>query len=78
MTEAEISTALAKLEKLGHDQSGWETLHRDPATGALWEVIYPHGEMHGGGPRQLSEITPSDAAAKYPALIQNRPPLESN
>ena len=73
MTEAEISTALAKLEKLGHDASGWEALYRDRATGALWEVTYPYSEMHGGGPRRLSEIAPSDAATKYPALTQTRP-----
>jgi hypothetical protein len=70
MTEADITAALATLEKLGHDWSGWETLYRNPATGALWEITYPHGEMHGGGPRRLSEITPSDAAAKYPERIK--------
>ena len=69
MTEAEISNALAKLEKLGHDVSGWETLYRDTTNGALWEVTYPHGEVHGGGPRQLRKITRFDAATKYPALI---------
>jgi hypothetical protein len=73
MVELEIDAALTKLEKLGHDHSGWETLYRDPATGAPWEVTFPHSEMHGGGPRQLSQIALSAAAAKYPALIQNSP-----
>lgn len=69
MKEEEIDKALAKLVKLGHDWSGWETLYRDPANGCFWEVTYPHAEMHGGGPRQLSQITASNAAAKYPSLI---------
>ncbi|SFM17144.1 Immunity protein 27 [Bradyrhizobium sp. NFR13] len=70
MTEAEISAALAKLEEIGHDASGWDTLFRDPVSGALWEITYPHSEMHGGGPRQLDEIAPSDAEAKYPELFE--------
>jgi hypothetical protein len=53
MREEDIDLALSKLEKLGHDPSGWDTLYRDPATGALWEVIYPQSYMHGGGPRQF-------------------------
>jgi hypothetical protein len=56
MTEAEIDLALARLEKLGLDQSGWDTLYRDPATGKFWEIIYPESRLHGGGPRQLSEV----------------------
>jgi hypothetical protein len=72
MTEAEIDAALAKLERLGHDQSGWETLYRDPGTGSFWEITYPQSRMHGGGPRQLSEIAPSwrfDEKAKYFILL---------
>jgi hypothetical protein len=50
MTETEIDAALAGLKKLGHDQSSWDTLYRDPATGKLWEVTYPESQRHGGGP----------------------------
>jgi hypothetical protein len=70
MAEAEIDAALAKLEKLGHDQSGWDTLYRDPATGTFWEVVYPQSQRHGGGPCQLNEIASSIASTKYSALFK--------
>jgi hypothetical protein len=73
MTEAELSMVIATLEKLGQDATGWATLYRDPATGTLWEVTYPRSEMHGGGPRQLSEISPFDAIARYPTVMQIKP-----
>lgn len=73
MREEDIDLALSKLERLGHDPSGWDTLYRDPATGTLWEVIYPQSYMHGGGPRQLSEIAPSVASIRYSAVFQTRP-----
>jgi hypothetical protein len=45
------------------DQSGWMMLYRDKETGRFWELDYPHGEMHGGGPsrlRELNIVDPSD------------------
>lgn len=56
-----------RLERIGADSSGWETLYRDPRDGRLWEHTHPYGEMHGGGPPRLSCIAPADAARKYPA-----------
>jgi Immunity protein 27 len=67
MREADIDSALAKMEKLGHDQSGWDTLYRDPTTGKFWEIVHPENQLHGGGPRQLTEIASSVASIKYPA-----------
>jgi hypothetical protein len=46
----------SKLEKLGTDSSGWLTLYRDRSDGKLWELSYPHGELHGGGRRLLTCI----------------------
>jgi hypothetical protein len=43
----------------------WIQLYRDPADGRLWELTYPQGEMHGGGPRTLRVVSPTDAAQKY-------------
>ena len=54
-----------KLERIANDCSGWETLYRDPRDGRLWELTYPHGEMHGGGPRRLHVLARDEAAAKY-------------
>lgn len=56
MTDAEIEAILSRFQKIGHDWSGWDTLYRDPASGELWEIIYPKSEMHGGGPRELKAI----------------------
>jgi len=71
VTEAEIDRALAGLDKIGTDASGWCSLYRDRVSGDLWEISYPHSEMHGGGPRSLARISPSDARARYPSAISN-------
>jgi hypothetical protein len=66
MTEAEIDHVIETLKKVATDQSGWLTLYRNPATGQFWEMSYPNGGMHGGGPRQLAEVSLADAKARYP------------
>ena len=71
LTEKEIDQHISTLHKVGHDSSGWNTLYRDPVTNDFWEVMYPHGEMHGGGPRMLRPILIADARAKYPGLLKS-------
>ena len=66
MTEAEIDRALAQLDKVAVDASGWLSLYRDPVTGDLWEVSYPQGEMHGGGPRQLARVAAATLRCAIP------------
>jgi hypothetical protein len=46
--------------------AGWETLYRDPNDQRLWELTYPHGEWHGGGPPALVNVTLEYASRKYP------------
>jgi hypothetical protein len=53
------------LVEIGQDQSGWDTLYRDPKDGRLWELIYPQSELQGGGPPALRYLTPQEAAQKY-------------
>lgn len=53
------------LEMVGHDESGWDTLYRDPTDGRYWELTYPESEMHGGGPPLLRNIGPADLREKY-------------
>jgi hypothetical protein len=65
MSEADIDVALFGMQQLGNDQSGWDALYADPATGKFWELTYPQSHLHGGGPRQLSEISSSAARVKY-------------
>ena len=53
-------------------QSGaWETLFRDPTDGRYWELTFPKGEMHGGGPKRLAHIEATEALSKYVPLNSN-------
>lgn len=53
------------LVEVGRDPSGWDALYRDPDDDRLWELIYPHSELHGGGPPELHVISPEAAKQKY-------------
>lgn len=53
------------LVELDRDSSGWDTLYRDPKDGRLWELIYPHSELHGGGPPLLRCLSKNEAETKY-------------
>ena len=54
-----------RLEPQATANGGWDQLFRDPRDGRLWELTFPQGSLHGGGPRQLACITHQAAAAKY-------------
>jgi hypothetical protein len=53
------------LIKIAQDKTGWEILYRDPSDSRYWELAYPHGELHGGGPPQLKCLTVEEAKTKY-------------
>ena len=55
------------LEKIAvsPEFGAWEVLYRDPRDERYWEVTYPNGGQHGGGPRRLTIIGTKDAKAKY-------------
>jgi Immunity protein 27 len=55
---------------------GWETLYRDPSDGRFWELTYPQGHLHGGGPPTLSFMTHGDAARKYDVVLQSNISLQ--
>ena len=42
-----------RMERLGADGGGWETLYRDPDDGRFWKLTFPKGHLHGGGPPAL-------------------------
>jgi hypothetical protein len=67
--EQQINALLPYLEKVGSDETGWDTLYRDPVDGRFWELVYPQGYMHGGGPKRLTCLSESTASAKYPLAM---------
>ena len=57
------------LVKISQDASGWNVLYRDPNDGRYWELTYPHGGWHGGGPPQLRCVTRGEAIQTYGSQI---------
>jgi immunity protein 27 of polymorphic toxin system len=53
------------LDLVATDTDGWSKLYVDPADGRYWELTYPQGEMHGGGPPRLAVVSQKDASFKY-------------
>ena len=53
------------LTELAKSECGWMTLYQDPTDGRYWEHIYPHSDMHGGGPPTLRWIAVDDAKQRY-------------
>jgi hypothetical protein len=49
--------------------NGWNALYRDPNDCRYWELTYPEGELHGGGPPQLRCLT-ADEARQKPLPVQ--------
>jgi hypothetical protein len=49
----------------GTANGGWDQLYRDPRDGRLWELTFPHGSLHGGGPRRLAQLSRQTAEDKY-------------
>ena len=47
----------SELAQIAVPDGGWRRLYRHRTTGRLWELSYPHSEMHGGGPRRLRELS---------------------
>ncbi len=53
------------LRKVASRTDGWGALYRDPNDGRYWELTYPRGEMHGGGPMRLTAISAENAREKF-------------
>ena len=47
------------------ESGGWDILFWDPQDGRYWELTHPHGGMHGGGPKRLTNLCKAAAMAKY-------------
>jgi hypothetical protein len=54
-----------RLTLLGVAEGGWRQLYRDPRDARLWELTFPQGSLHGGGPRRLECVAALVAAERY-------------
>ena len=54
-----------RLTPRGIAHAGWEQLYQDPRDGRYWELSFPEGSLHGGGPRRLECIAACVAREKY-------------
>jgi len=65
-TARRIEVLLAEhLKKVASSADGWAQLYLDPNDGRLWQLTYPHSDMHGGGPQKLEVISPESAKELY-------------
>jgi Immunity protein 27 len=53
------------LQLIGSADECWSKLYLDPEDGRYWELVYPQGEMHGGGLPQLVYISADAAKIRY-------------
>ena len=58
-----------RLVPRGIAHGGWEQLYQDQRDGRYWELSFPEGSLHGGGPRRLKCITADIARERYGAAI---------
>ena len=54
-----------RLVARGHSDGGWDQLYLDPRDGRYWELTFPQGSLHGGGPRRLTCVGAFVAREKY-------------
>ena len=54
-----------RLIPRGQAHQGWEQLFEDPRDGRFWELTFPEGSLHGGGPRLLTRVGEEQAREKY-------------
>jgi len=54
-----------RLVARGQASHGWEQLYQDPRDGRFWELTFPEGSLHGGGPRRLECVAALVVRDKY-------------
>jgi hypothetical protein len=50
-----------RLTLVGTADGGWVQRYRDPRDDRVWELTFPRGSLHGGGPRRLVLVPPPAA-----------------
>lgn len=56
------------LQKIGVDETGWETLYLDPKDKRFWVLSYPQSEFHGGGPPTLKLVSSNEEKLKFSGI----------
>ena len=64
--DARLIDDLLKNKLVEVRKDNWAILYRDKETGEFWDLTYPQGGMHGGGPRRLRMVTKPDDWVPYP------------
>lgn len=64
--EAGAIDSLLKDKFVEVRKGNWAVLYRHKETGEFWDLTYPQGEMHGGGPRRLRVVSNPDNWIPYP------------
>lgn len=54
-----------RLTLRGTAHGGWDQLYQDPRDARYWELTFPQGSLHGGGPRLLTCVGADVAREKY-------------
>jgi hypothetical protein len=72
--QCEIIDHLVKhhLQRVGEREDGWTILYLDPRDDTFWERTYPQGEMHGGGPPTLTELSEEEVQSLYGTVPSQR------
>lgn len=53
------------LIKVATDESGWNTLYKDPEDNRYWELTYRNSDLQGGGAPLLTNLNKESALLKY-------------
>jgi hypothetical protein len=62
---------------LMHSHDIWEKLYYDPEQCEYWELTYPFGEMQGGGPPELTQVSFQYAQEKYGITLEQQEELKN-
>ena len=54
-----------RLTLVATGDGGWAQLYRDPRDDRYWELTFPQGSLHGGGPRRLAQVSAEQVRARY-------------
>lgn len=54
-----------ELRKIVASHDGWSVLYQDPDDSRFWELTYPEGHLHGGGPPALTCLSDQDTYERY-------------